>query len=115
MPKYRFTCTSCNKEHEKFAAVKTETLPCPDCKADMKKEFPSQGSLAVTEIVDSFTGIRNEDDQKLKTQDRKQTHFWKIEVPRLVQTYSLQTCLEEGWLVYNDKGELVVGKSPRKR
>lgn len=115
MPKYRFNCNVCNIEYERFASVKQEELPCPTCGSPMKREFPLSGSHKTTEIVDSFTGITNEEDQKLKTQDRKTTHFWEVEVPRLVQTYSLQTCLEEGWLVYNDKGELVVGKSPKKR
>ena len=115
MPKYRFTCVPCNKEYERFASPRQEILPCPLCKTDMHRELPSAGSQAVTEIVDSFTGVRNEDDQKLKTKDRRQEHFWEVEVPRLVQPYSLQTCLEEGWLVYNDKGELVVGKQPKKR
>jgi len=115
MPKYRFTCSSCNVEHEKFASPKQEELPCPTCGTSMRREFPMNGSQKVTEIVDSFTGITNEEDQKLKTKDRKTNHFWEVEVPRLVQHYSLQTCLEEGWLVYNDKGELVVGKAPKKR
>lgn len=35
-------------------------------------------------------------------------------VPRLIQTHSLETALEEGWLVYNDKGELEIGKPKKK-
>ena len=115
MPKYRFICPSCKNEKELYVSVKTEVAPCSICAASMERQLPQSGSQAVTEIVDSFTGIRNEEDQKLKTQDRKTEYFWEVEVPRLVQHYSLQTCLEEGWLVYNDKGELVVGKQPKKR
>jgi|ERR1051325_8679088 putative FmdB family regulatory protein len=114
MPKYRFTCETCKTEMQKFAAINQE-LSCPTCGNTLRREFPSAGSHATTEIVDSFTGVKQEEDAKKKTQSRKTEHFWEVEVPRLVQTYSLQTCLEEGWLVYNDKGELVVGKSPKKR
>jgi len=116
MPKYRFLCPACNRECEKYTNADVQTVPCHHCEGqEMRRQFPSAGSHKTTEIVDSFTGITNEEDQKLKTQDRKTEHFWEVEVPRLVQTYSLQTCLEEGWLVYNDKGELVVGKAPKKR
>jgi hypothetical protein len=81
----------------------------------MQRQFPSSGSQKTTEVVDSFTNVRNEEDQKKKTKDRRTEYFWEVEVPRLIQTYSLQTCLEEKWLVYNDKGELVINKPPSKR
>jgi hypothetical protein len=117
MPKYRFICAHCKNEKERYVSASTEKVPCPICADEymMDRQLPQSGSHAVTEIVDSFTGVTNEEDQKLKTKDRQTGHFWEVEVPRLVQHYSLQTCIEEGWLVYNDKGELVVGKQPKKR
>lgn len=81
----------------------------------MARQFPSYGSKKVTETVDPYTNVRQEEDQKKINQDRKTEYFWEVEVPRLVQTYSVQTCLEEGWLVYNEKGELVINKPPSKR
>ena len=81
----------------------------------MKRQFPGSGSQAVREVVDSYTNVRNAPDEKEHNKARKTEYFWEVDVPRLIQTYSLQTCLEEGWLVYNDKGELVINKSPSKR
>jgi len=115
MPKYHFICPSCKDEKELYVSAKTEVALCSICATLMERQLPQSGSQTVTEIVDSFTGVRNEEDQRLKTKDRKTDHFWEVEVPRLVQTYSLQTCLEEKWLIYNDKGELVINKPPTKR
>jgi hypothetical protein len=74
-----------------------------------------QAETEVREVVDSYTNRKWGKDHELVMKKRKDDHFWEVEVPRLVQTYSTQTCLEEGWLVYNDKGELVVPKAPSKR
>lgn len=81
----------------------------------MVRQIPKNGSQAVTETVDSFTGIRRDQDHDQLKKERRDNHYWEVEVPRLIQTYSLQTCLEEGWLVYNDKGDLVINKPPSKR
>ena len=97
-----------------YVSTKTEETPCT-CGFTMKRNFPSNGSQKVTEVVDAFTNIRHEVDHNKNLKDRKTEYFWEVEVPRLVQTYSIQTCLEEGWLVYNDKGELVINKPPSKR
>jgi transcription elongation factor Elf1 len=115
MPKYRFTCTSCSSQEEKYASVKQETAKCTSCGSESKREFPQSGSQVVREVVDSFTNVRHTDDFQKEIRDRKEEHFWEVEVPRMVQHYSIETCLEEGWLVYNDKGELVIGKAPSKR
>jgi hypothetical protein len=113
MAKYRFQCEKCSAVVERYASVSTEALPCKECGANTKRLFPNIGSKKVTETIDSFTGIRHEEDQRKQLENRRIEHFWDVEVPRLVQTYSTQTCLEEGWLVYNEKGELVIGK-PKK-
>jgi hypothetical protein len=114
MSKYRFLC-QCGEEVERFVPLSREEIDCPKCHGKMKRQLPRNGSQKVREVVDSYTNVRQEEDQKKKTQDRRTEHFWEVEVPRLVQTYSLQTCLEEGWLIYNDKGELVINKPPNKR
>jgi hypothetical protein len=115
MAKFRFLCSSCNLELEQYSSPKIEEIDCPTCKSKMKRKFPGSGSQVVREVVDNFTNVRTAPDEKANNQARKTEHFWEIEVPRLIQTYSLQTCLEEGWLVYNDKGELVINKPPSKR
>lgn len=114
MPKFRFLC-GCGQEVERFASVKTEESDCPACGSKMKRQFPNTGTQAVREVVDQFTNVRTEPDAKEVNKARKTEHFWAVEVPRLVEKYSLQTCLEEGWLVYNDKGELIINKPPSKR
>jgi hypothetical protein len=81
----------------------------------MQRQFPGSGSQVVREVVDDYTNVRTAPDEKLQNLARKTEYFWEVEVPRLIQTYSLETCLQEGWLVYNDKNELVIGKSPSKR
>jgi hypothetical protein len=113
MPKFRFLC-ECGQEVERFASPKTEEVNCI-CGKNMKRQFPGSGSQQVREVVDSFTNVRQIPDAVAENKARKTEYFWEIEVPRLIQTYSLQTCLEEGWLMYNDKGELVINKPPSKR
>jgi len=114
MPKFRFAC-SCGNEHERFTSLKIDQIDCPVCGSKMLRQFPGSGSQQVREVVDSFTNTRQTPDAALENKARKTEHFWEVEVPRLVQTYSLATCLEEGWLVYNDQGELVINKPPSKR
>jgi hypothetical protein len=114
MAKYRYTCNSCAKTVEKYASL-TQEFSCQHCGSPLTREFPNLGSKKVTEVVDSFTNIRHEDDHKKQLEDRRTEYFWDVEVPRLVQTYSTETCLQEGWLVYNEKGELVIGKPSKKK
>lgn len=80
----------------------------------MGRLLPNIGSKRVTETVDPYLNIRQEDNQKKQLEDRRSQYFWDVEVPRMVEsgTYSLETCLQEGWLVHNEKGELVLGKGP---
>ena len=116
MPKYRFLCPACKREREKYVSPSVETIPCHHCEGqEMRRQFPNAGSQKVLEVVDSYTNVKHEPDQAKIAKDRKTEHFWEVEVPRLIQTYSLETCLEEGWLIYDDKGELVVNKPPSKR
>ncbi len=113
MAKYRFQCEKCSSVSEQYTSIETEALPCRECGAEAKRLFPNIGSKQVTETVDTFLGVRHEEDHRKQIENRRIEHFWEVEVPRLVQTYSIETCLEEGWLVYNEKGELVIGK-PKK-
>jgi len=114
MPKFRFICGQCGQETTQYASPKLEQIICK-CSGVAKRQFPGAGSQVVREVMDSFTNVRTASDEKEQNKARKTEYFWEVEVPRLIQTYSLQTCLEEGWLVYNDRQELVIGKPPSKR
>lgn len=115
MPKYTFICQKCKLEVIKYANISTTSIPCDSCKDKMDRQIPKVGTQTVSEIVDTFTGIKRDQNHDELKKERRDNHYWEVEVPRLIQTYSLQTCLEEGWLVYNDKGDLVINKPPSKR
>lgn len=115
MPKYRFTCSKCFSTIERITSNKTQEMVCSSCGQNMKRELPLSGSQQVTEIVDAYTGTKHLQDQDELLKKRREDHYWEVEVPRFVEKYSIQTCLEEGWLVYDDKGELVIPKAPSKR
>ena len=115
MPKFRFWCDTCKTEVERFTSPKAETIECGMCLSPMQRQLPGSGSQVVREVVDDYTNVRTAPDEKEQNKARKTEYFWDVEVPRLIQHYSLETCLQEGWLVYNDKKELVVNKPPSKR
>lgn len=113
MAKYRYQCEQCNTVIELYASKDVEVVK-HECGGWAKRLFPNIGSKKVTETVDPFLGVRQEEDQKKKLESRRSEYFWQQEVPRLVQSgiYSTETMLAEGWVVYNEKGEMVVAKGP---
>jgi len=118
MPKYRFICANCKEEKTQYLPVSSEiqSFPCGKCDSEMIRQLPVIGSpTEVRELVDPLRNITWGKDHEAVMKDRKETHYWEVEVPRLVQTYSVETCIEQGWLIYNDKGELVINKPPKKR
>lgn len=116
MPKYIFLCNSCATKTHKYVPTTVETIPCATCGEVMKRELPNTNSATeVREIVDPYTNRKWGKDHEAVMKKRKEDHYWEVEVPRLVEKYSVETCLEQGWLVYNDKGELVINKPPSKR
>ena len=115
MPKYRFVCQACQAEDSKYTTASTETIACAKCSGTMDRQMPTLGGQEVRETIDPLTGVTWKQDQKEILKKRRDDHYWEVEVPRLVQTYSVETCLEQGWLVYNEKGELVINKPPSKR
>lgn len=112
MPKYNFSCEKCKIESHAFVPAKVHTIKCPSCGAEMVRLLPNINSpTEVKEIVDPYLNKRLNKDHDLIMKERRRSHFLNVEIPRLIDTYSLETCLENGWLVYNDKGELVVNKN----
>lgn len=116
MPKYIFTCEQCNNKKHKYVSIETDTVPCKKCNGTMIREMPKLSEQTkVTELIDSYSGINLDQNHAEQIKKRHDDYYWETEVPRLIQKYSLETCLEQGWLVYNDKKELEIGKPPSKR
>lgn len=115
MPKYTFVCHNCGEQKTQYAPVSITEFPCGKCDSAMIRQLPSSGSQEVTEKIDDFTGVTRTQDSESLNKERREQHYWEVEVPRFIETYSTETCIEQGWLVYNDKGELVINKPPSKR
>ena len=116
MPKYIFFCKVCDKRQHKYVAASVFSVKCPECGGDTERELPQlKGSSEVTEMVDTYAGVAWNQNHKEIVKKRHDDYYWQVEVPRLVEKYSLATCLEQGWLVYDDKGQLVINKPPSKR
>lgn len=110
MPKYIFLCPKCEATTHKYVSVSTEHIKC-SCGEDMNRQLPNiNGEIEVREVVDPYTNRKWGKDHETIIKDRKAKHFRDVEIPRLIEKYSIETCLENKWLVYNDKGELVINK-----
>ena len=115
MPKYIFLCQKCFNKIHKYVSSTVEEVPCT-CGEQMTRQLPNvEGQTEVRELIDPYTNIRHMKDQDEIMKDRREQHYWNVEVPRLVEKYSLATCIEQKWLIFNDKGELVINKPPSKR
>jgi len=117
MPKYSFLCTECDNLEQLFVDVGIKTVVCPKCSSVANRQMPKlNGAVEVRETVDSTTNRKHKQNQKDLIKERNDEYFWKVEVPRLVQKYSTQTALEEGWIWIDDKGQVHVhDKPPGKR
>ena len=80
----------------------------------MDRQLPKLRGLKNTEVVDKFTNRKHMVDQKEVLDERKADYYWEVEVPKMVNsgTYSLDTMLEQNWVYYNEKGELVTRTKP---
>ena len=115
MPKFSFTCSSCSKTFQKYVSLKTTILDC-ECGAKAERQMPHLAPTETREIIDPITGRKWKDNQQALLKERKEDYFWKIEVPRLVRTHCLETCLSEGWAYIDDHGKVCVyDKPPYKR
>jgi len=110
MAKYIFECDSCKLKQHRYVLSTIETLPCK-CGKTMTRLLPILGGTTdVREVVDQYTNrVVNKDQDKL-VKDRRDDHYWNVIVPRLIETHSVLTSLEQKWLRYNDKGELVINR-----
>lgn len=113
MPKYTFAC-QCGFSQQKITSINTKTMTCPDCGQDASRQMPQlSGQVEVRETVDEFGHTWKKDQTKL-IEDRKREHYWKHEVPKMVESgiYELETMLENGWVYYDDKGHLHTRTTP---
>lgn len=117
MPKYRFTCRQCEAEIVKYVPASTLYAVCSVCGGDMQRLIPSTVEQStVKEMVDSYSGIHLVPDNKEILEARRSEYFWAVEVPRLVQEYPPDHCLKEGWIYYDEQGNIKVHtKPPHKR
>lgn len=117
MPKYRFTCDTCEAGIVKYVPASTLSIVCSKCGADMTRQLPSSVEPStVKEVVDPYTNTRLPPDNKEILESRRSDYFWAVEVPRLVQEYSPEHCLKEGWTYYDEQGNIKIHtKPPHKR
>jgi len=117
MPKFVFFCMTCDNQQAFYLSSKVIEKECPACKTGtMQRQMPVISTPDVKECIDPYTNIHVPSDNKDILEARRSEYFWKVEVPRLANEYPLDECLRQGWLVYNEKGELVLqNKPPHKR
>ena len=117
MPRYKFKCTSCDKIEPRRVKVGTTNIDC-ECGNKMVWQMPTlNGASEVLETVDKDSGTEWRADHKDDLEKRKAEYFWKHEVPRLVDSgvYGLDTLLENGWIIINEKGQIEVQTKPPHR
>ena len=76
--------------------------------------MPRLRGLKNTEVVNKHTNEKHIVDQDDIVTERKADYYWSVEVPKMVAsgTYELDTMLENDWVYYNEKGELVTRTKP---
>ena len=118
MPKYRFVCVTCNTEVVKTTSLETKSITCETCSDTMNRAMPKlNGPSDKTEVVNKYMGKISKSDQKEIVKSRKDEYYWTIEVPRLVSSgvYSLETMLDNGWVYFNDKEQMIINDKPPHR
>ena len=91
-----------------------KTCKCPKCQGLMNRKMPNLKPPKVTEVVDKYSNKKHVDDQKSVLQERKLDYYWKHEVPKLVDSgiYGLDTMLQQGWVYYDEKHNLITRTKP---
>jgi len=114
MPKYVFKCETCQSSKTAFTSSDIKEIACT-CGSHMDRQMPNISGQKVSEVIDPYTNTKRDQNHNDLIKARRDDHYWNVEVEKLIKTHSTATCLENGWLVYNEKGELVKGKAPHKR
>lgn len=113
MPKYTYKCDICGKSKQQYAQLTQLTIDC-ECGNTMKRKMPNISPVRTTETVDKLTNKKNLQDHDEILAERKSDYYWGVVVPEMVDsgTYLLETMLEQNWVYYNEKGELVTRTKP---
>ena len=117
MPKYTYTCKKCGNSRQKYASVSCKIIEC-ECGESMNRDMPKLSGIKTTETVDKFTNKKHILDHENILKERKADHYWEVIVPEMVNsgTYTIETMIEQGWVSFNEKGELITNtKPPEKR
>lgn len=114
MPKYTFKCPDCESYEQRITDISTEKITCHHCGKVMSRQMPVLKGIKSTEVVDKYTGKKHVEDHKEKVSERKADYYWSVEVPKLVNSgiYELGTMLQQGWVEFNEKGELIINTKP---
>lgn len=117
MPKYRFYCSDCREDFTKIEGRHVEETECPYCSGGAQRQMPTLNSSEVTETVDKYVGKRLPTNNKDLIEQRRQEYYWKYEVPDLVRSgvYSLETQIENGWIIVKDDGTIEIQDKPPHR
>ena len=80
----------------------------------MNRAMPKLSAVKTTETVDKLTNRKHMQDHNSIIKERKADYYWEVLVPDMVNsgTYQLDTMLEQNWVYYNEKGELVTRTKP---
>ena len=116
MAKYNFYCEECGTDTIKYVSYLVKQITC-ECGAKADREIPQiSGPATVKEVADPYTNIHLPLDNSEILETRRSEHFWKNEVPRLVQEYPVEHSLQEGWLYLDEKGQIQLQtKAPHQR
>jgi hypothetical protein len=114
MPKYTFKCDSCESLEQKIADISTNKITCYNCGKESIRQMPNLKGIKTTEVVDKYTNQKHTADHKEKLTERKLDYYWSVEVPKLVNSgiYELGTMLQQGWVYYDEKNNLVTRTKP---
>jgi hypothetical protein len=116
MPKFTFVCSKCSHSSQQVINdLSITALPCSNCGSPADRKLPNlSGKSQVNETVDSHMGVKWQEDHEKTLTDRKRTYFWSVEVPRMVNSgvYSIETMLENRWVYYDEKGQLITRTKP---
>lgn len=116
MPWYTFKCNRCNLVEKHKVDISIKSMPCEMCRVGvMMRQLPKTAEPDTKEILDKDSGINYLEDQHAIIKARKEDYYWKVEVPRLVATHSVQTCLENGWAWLDDSGGVHIHDKPPAR
>lgn len=113
MPKYTFNC-ECGYSTQKIVSRNKKSISCPECGKEVTRSMPRlSGAVDVEENVDDFKK-KWKKDQKQLLDERQQKYYWEHEVPKMVNSgvYGLDTMLENGWVYYDEKGQLQTRTKP---